>query len=257
MNKNSWPNFDDSMNLCKNYVFAKKDFSSWEIIQNQYYKIKDRPVQNQRIPKILHQIWLGRSIPQHIFDRIKITQENLPTDWSYKLWTDADLNTFNDFNQFENFYKTPNLGQRSDLLRIYILWKYGGVYCDTDFILVNFFEELLDLDFFGGLVYDDVPNISNSVLGSSPGSFFINELRYLDAPIGWKDGMDIINSTGQGLITRKYFRYKEQLENTVILPNTFLYPYPNCPTNRILGNDYNNYIKNETYCCHLWECSWM
>jgi len=257
MIKNNWPSFIESMQFNLNFVNSKKEIDKWKIVEDRYNTFKEQPTSTQKIPKILHQIWLGNQIPEQIYNRCMHLKKTIPADWQYKLWTDNDINQLSDFKNIDIFNKVPNPGQKSDILRNYILYKFGGVYCDTDFIIYRFFDELLDLDFFGGIVYDDVPNIANSIMGSSPGNILITDIQDFDIPVSYPDGIDIINSTGQGLITRKFFKNKDTLSNTLALPNSFVYPYPNFNNCKILGNNYASYIREETFCCHLWEGSWM
>jgi mannosyltransferase OCH1-like enzyme len=255
--KTNWPTFDESMRFSRNYNFNKTDLDKWNFFDKKYNEILNREPQEQKIPKILHQIWLGRYMPAREVEHCLRVKNSLPTDWEYRLWRDEDVEQLANFTQRELFNRTPNIGQKSDLLRLYILCEYGGVYCDTDFILNKPFNDLLDLDFFAGIVYDDTPNVSNSVMGSSPKNELILDMQNLETPMLYSDGMDIINSTGQGLITSKIFKNKNNFSNFVVLPNLFLYPFPNCPSCRDLGSDYEDYITDETYCCHLWYGSWM
>lgn len=255
--RTNWPSFDESMKYCRNYTMKKKDFDRWNFIEKKYNEIKNRTQQEQKIPKILHQIWIGKNMPEREREFCMQAQRALPLDWEYRLWRDEDVNKLPNFTQVDLYNKTPSLGQKSDLLRLYVLCEFGGVYCDTDFILNKPFDDLLDLDFFGGVVYDDVPNIANSVMGSSPKNQLIQDMQILDEPMRYSDGMDIINTTGQGLVTSKIFKNKDTFNNFVVLPNLFLYPFPNCPSCRESGPDYRNYITEETYCCHLWHGSWM
>jgi len=196
-------------------------------------------------------------MPEREVEHCHRVKNALPSDWVYKLWRDEDVNQLTNFTQLELFNQTPNVGQKSDLLRLHILCEYGGVYCDTDFVLNKSFDDLLDLDFFAGIVYDNTPNVSNSVMGSSPRNELILDMQVLETPMLHGDGMDIINTTGQGLITSKIFKNKDKFTNFVVLPNLFLYPFPNCPSCRDLGSDFSKYLTSETYCCHLWHGSWM
>jgi mannosyltransferase OCH1-like enzyme len=255
--RTNWPTFNESMKYCRNYATKKTSFDRWNFVEQKYYEIKNRAPQKQKIPKILHQIWIGGDIPEREKAFCIQAKNALPSDWTYKLWRDEDVLSLANFTQAEPYNKTPSLGQKSDLLRLFILCEFGGVYCDTDFVLNKPFDDLLDLDFFGGVVYDEVPNIANSVMGSSPKNELILDMQILDEPMRHNDGMDIINTTGQGLITNKIFKNKDTFTNFVVLPNLFLYPFPNCPTCRDAGSDYRSYITDETYCCHLWHGSWM
>ena len=131
------------------------------------------------------------------------------------------------------------------------------MYCDTDFVINRSFDELLDLDFFCGVAYDSAPNLLNSIIGSSPKNELITELLKFDKHINWSDAMAVIDTTGPYFLTRKFFNSIQRNDAILALPNTFFYPWPNFNICKTIGHDYNNYIKSETFCCHLWECSWM
>jgi len=255
--QNNWPTFRESMQYSKGFIFNKAEHDKWQIVEERYEYIKKKLPSEQKIPKILHQIWIGSNMPQHILNRCNTLQEQLPKSWTYKLWTENDLPELPNFTFLKEYKKTPCVGQKSDLLRLYLLYEFGGVYCDTDYVLYGGFEELLGLDFFGGIVYNTVPNIANSILGSTPKNNLITDLQMLDQVMSYSDHMSVLNTTGQGLITRKFFKHVLHMKNIMVLPNSFLYPYPNCVTDRTLGEDYSKYIKPETKACHLWNCSWM
>ena len=150
---------------------------------------------------------------------------------------------------------TPNYGQRSDIYRNEILYEYGGVYIDTDFRMISLFDELLDLDFFCGLCYDDWPSMANGAMGSVPRGKTISAMQTYDKEISWSDGQSIIDTTGPYHTTRKVMETFS--DDILVLPNSFFYPYPNFPRHRVLGDIPNHYIKAETICVHLWASSWM
>jgi mannosyltransferase OCH1-like enzyme len=257
MLKNNWPTFDESMQHSIYFNHEKIDLENWSYFKSLYNDYKLTSIKEQKIPKILHQIWLGGEIPPREKERCLNIKENLPRDWTYELWTDDRLSkTLTDnFPNLNIFTKTPNLGQKSDILRNYLLCKFGGVYCDTDIILYKNFNQLLDLDFFCGITYDKNPILMNSVIGSSPGNDLIKDCQVFDKPVDSTDAMSIIDTTGPYFLTRKFLKHK--LKNMVAFPNSFFYPYPNYDTCKNLGHNYNSYIKDETFCCHLWACSWI
>src|SRR5579863_4079266 len=100
------------------------------------------PSAELKIPKIIHQIWLGSDVPES-FEPLQQSwiENHLGRDWCYKLWTDADVAGMVLENQA--FYDaTDNYGVKSDILRWEIIYHYGGVYVDMDF------ESLRSLDIF-------------------------------------------------------------------------------------------------------------
>ena len=229
----------------------------WELLESRYNKFKNRERQEQKIPKIIHQIWLGKDMPNAEKQRCENIKNNISPDWEYKLWRDSDVDNLGNFHNKHLYDTATNLGQKSDILRLFLLLEYGGIYCDTDFVFLGSFDELLDLDFFCGVAYDSEPNILNSIIGSSLGNNIIKKLQMFDKPLASKDAMDVIDTTGPYFLTRRIFECFKEEHNMVVLPNSFFYPYPNFTINKTLGDDWRNYIKPETICCHLWACSWM
>ena len=52
-------------------------------------------------------------------------------DWEYKLWTDETVKEITLINQ-ELFDKAKNYGEKSDILKWELVYRFGGVYIDTD-----------------------------------------------------------------------------------------------------------------------------
>jgi mannosyltransferase OCH1-like enzyme len=96
-----WPTFDESMRFSKNYVYHKKDLDKWKFIEDKYNEILNRPTQKQKIPKILHQVWLGDSMPNREIELCSQVKKYLPPDWQYKLWRNEDLKVLTNFTQKE------------------------------------------------------------------------------------------------------------------------------------------------------------
>jgi mannosyltransferase OCH1-like enzyme len=84
--KNIWVNFDDSMQFSSGYK-QKEELKKWEILKTRYNEIKDINFTDHKIPKIIHQIWVGKKMPefeQKLCDQVK---KNRGKDWEYIIWT--------------------------------------------------------------------------------------------------------------------------------------------------------------------------
>ena len=254
--KADWPTFDKSMTLSLEYNNSRTQQDKWDLLINRYNLLRDVPPRQAKIPKIIHQVWIGGNIPrreQEMCRQVKnFAQEN---NWEYFLWTENDINQLSEFKNIQEFNSTPNNGQKSDIIRSQILYERGGVYLDTDFVLLKMFDNLLDLDYFCGVAYDGFPSLFNGLIGTTPGNVIIADMLNLDMNIGYKDGMDIINTTGPYLVTRKVFKHIESFNNLLVLPVSFFYPFPNTDINK--RPDYRTYLQPETNACHVWSGSWM
>jgi hypothetical protein len=131
------------------------------------------------IPKTIHQIWLGeKRIPKHIkeyMSEIRLSHR----DYDYRLWTHVNVPEMP--VELKAIYDSlDHPAMKSDLLRIYVLYLYGGVYLDVDYKLLTHLD---DLNCFNEkdayVVYplgDKIDNINNSILISSAKGNLISEL---------------------------------------------------------------------------------
>jgi hypothetical protein len=92
--------------------------------------IKQLAGKKNKIPKIIHQIWIGsKTIPKWINSFKSFAKTHL--GWKYKLWTDMEVSTFK-MNFTANYKSEPTLNGKSDILRYELLYKFGGIYIDAD-----------------------------------------------------------------------------------------------------------------------------
>jgi mannosyltransferase OCH1-like enzyme len=94
--------------------------------------------------KIIHQIWLGPNpVPAWALPMIATWRQLFP-DWTYKLWTDADLPALLPHMMcISAFEQHAPMGYKVDILRLEVLRLYGGLYVDIDFEALANFEPLL------------------------------------------------------------------------------------------------------------------
>ena len=88
---------------------------------------------NNNIPKILHLIWVGdNDEPVYLFDHLNKWISLLP-DWEIMLWTNNDMTTKHfPLNIIYLLDKVKMGAQKADIMRYFIMEKYGGVYMDAD-----------------------------------------------------------------------------------------------------------------------------
>lgn len=246
--------FDEGMIFSSAYG-ERTDSEIWEFYRHCYLNFIKHPPSAPKIPKKLHQIWLGSELPS-IYKPLIKQLKALHPDWEYRLWTEDDVHLMK-FPNKSLFLESQNYGQKSDILRYEILHRYGGIYLDLDFVAIKPMDNLLKFDFFGSMAYDSSPNLINAAIGSKANSSLTKRLVSFDRFNSSSEAMAIMESTGPYHFTRSIHQAMIEDSGGVVLPCSYFYPYPNFPKDRTLGENYKNYISEKTTCCHLWHCSWL
>jgi hypothetical protein len=119
-----------------------------------------------RIPRVLHQIWIGPDpFPEEYVPYRESWGRHHP-GWELKLWTEENLP--HPLRRPEAAERLRAPAERADVLRLELLWRFGGVYADVDIECLRPTEPLIDnADFFIGLAKPD--RVNNALLGSVGG----------------------------------------------------------------------------------------
>jgi len=235
----------------------------WKNLENNFNKYYKENQISVNIPKILHQVWLGGQFPDQ-YKRLRDTWLNKNPDWEYKLWTDADVENFK-LENIDKFLKVNNLGSKSDIFRYEILYRYGGLYIDTDFECLKSFNDLLYLDFFTGTGHVDIPEVFNGLIACKPGHKLIRRLIDDVKVSPDKDYDQIMALTGPKYFSERLFEYIQNNPNDkiVVFPTAFFYPFPAVYRhmvrydNPMSQNFVRQYCEPKSYCVHLWYTSWQ
>lgn len=118
------------------------------------------------IPKTIHQIWIG--------DQTKRPSELMETwkqeGWEYKLWTEKEIDELGLVNRnlYDKYIEMGKLYGASDVARIEILERFGGVYIDADSKRLLDISPLLEGNRFFAVTESDSmgDRIANGVIGS-------------------------------------------------------------------------------------------
>jgi len=119
--------------------------------------------------KIIHQIWVGpHPLPENESAWSKAIRNSHP-DYEYYFWNDSNLPELPEGLQamVDVFTEYKEWIRIADMLRYYVVWKYGGVYIDADYELINPIEDL-KLENYKGFVplhYAPGETICNSIFG--------------------------------------------------------------------------------------------
>src|SRR5688572_30025403 len=93
-----------------------------------------------RIPRTFHRIWLGGGMPQQ-YELYGESWLHWHPQWRMITWTENNLPPLQNQRQFDD---AGIWAQKADIARYEILYRYGGVYIDTDFECLQNIEDLLE-----------------------------------------------------------------------------------------------------------------
>jgi mannosyltransferase OCH1-like enzyme len=118
------------------------------------------------IPRIFHQIWLGPDPFPKQYEAFQGSWLRCHPGWELRLWSEDDLPP--DLERREVYERLRQPAERSDVLRLELLHRHGGIYLDADFECVRSIEPLLEgVQFF--CAYNDPGRVNNAIIGSVPG----------------------------------------------------------------------------------------
>jgi len=234
----------------------------WLLLENMYdlYSVYNN---EQNIPKIIHQVWLGGEMPDK-YKRLQQTWIDKNVGWEYKLWTDKDVEEFGLENS-EIFNKLTNLGSKSDIFRYEILYRFGGVYVDTDFECVKSFDNFTHLDLFTGTGQMSNPSIFNGLIGCCKENKMIKRLiENIKLDGDNNNWNDIMKMTGPDYFTEELYKYIEENDDKIVVyPTSYFYSFPAVERFKIRNDSeieqkyYRSFSNEETYAIHLWYTSWQ
>ena len=95
------------------------------------------------IPKIIHYSWFGpKDIPADMIRLIDHWREVMP-DYEFVLWNETNFDV-SACAFTREAYATANYVFVADLVRPAVLYKYGGIYLDTDIEVLKSLDPFLD-----------------------------------------------------------------------------------------------------------------
>lgn len=197
------------------------------------------------IPKILHYCWFGNNPKSQVFQDCLASWKAFCPDFEIKEWNESNTTQFS--NAFyRNALRKKKYAFVADYIRAKVLFEEGGVYLDTDMLLLKPIDSLLKYNFFIG---EEVKNRVNFALfGSIPKHCFLAQmLKFYEQTEFNVFSLPVITHTFSPIINRKFIDKEE-----VIFEPNYFYPLPY--ENRL--ESYSGFTQPESYAVHLWDHSW-
>lgn len=212
------------------------------------------------IPKIIHYCWFGSKEKDDLIKKcIKSWKKYLP-DYKIIEW---NQNNF-DINQnlfCKQAYDAKKYAFVTDYVRLWALYKYGGIYLDSDVEVVKNLDPFLKYPAFGGFSSVESINgcweIPTACTGAEAGNEWIKYLlSYYDDKVFINADGSLNTTTNAKIMTDmcEGMYKKENVQQTMSIGKTELFPMEYFePINPIL---HINIFSNNSYCIHWHNVSW-
>ena len=229
----------------------------------------------EQIPKIIHLIFLSKTEPipdffRECVDRMKIFHP----DWEIRTYNEDDVYNIlaENFPLILPIYnKYTHRVQKADIIRLILVYLYGGFYMDMDMYCLKKLDDLLRFNLVLGEEREIAIHkkhwfnqcrgvctkynleIGNYMFGSIPKHpFWLYVLRraVLKSTIPVQYEVDILESTGPLLLTEVYHTYRKRFSDITLLRNIdreCLHP---------LDNDIGCYFGNFAAHAHIGSWKW-
>jgi inositol phosphorylceramide mannosyltransferase catalytic subunit len=212
--KCSIENFYDFENVPKSYGDAIKNIND---------------VNEKGVPKIIHHICprdFNRWHPKWFVGYESWLRIFPKEEYKHMIWYDDELHKIieEDFPWFLETFKSYDKNiKRIDMVRPFILYKYGGIYADMDFVVYkNFYDKLPeDKVSICESPYKQNEEITNALMGSPPKHNFW--LLVIDECYKHVNDSNVLLSTGPQLISKIYKAHPTLVH---VLPEKLYNPFP-------------------------------
>ena len=213
------------------------------------------------IPKIIHYCWFGGNpLPKSAKKCIASWRKFLP-DYQIKEWNEDNFDV-NSIPYTHQAYEAKKYAFVSDYARFWILYKYGGLYFDTDVEIIKPLDDIIERGPFMGIEKTPTSNITPMInpglgLGATPqmdtyrqilDSFHRMEFYSEDGSINPFSMIPMVTK----LFSELGFKASKEVK---YVAETYIYPEDVfCPMDSTTGI---TIITDNTISIHHYDCSWM
>lgn len=242
----------------KNEISRKWNYLSIDEVAETQLMISDyagivKESEIQLIPKTIHYVWLGNEMPKKIKENIECWRSICP-DYKFYEWNDQNYDITSN-RYMKQAYENKHWSFVSDYMRLDIIYKYGGIYLDTDIEIVKKPDELLYQRCFASVDASLVMNLGSG-FGATPACEIIKVLRdYYDDVQFIKDDGSIdktsCNTHSYNVLKKYGAKVNDELQN---VNGMNIYPMVFQGANQYTQK---KRITDKTFWIHYGNMSWM
>ena len=206
------------------------------------------------IPKTIHYCWFGKAPMSDLNKRCIDSWHRFMPDYEIKEWNESNSPLDNSYSQ--RAHAKEYWSKLSNHVRLHALHKEGGVYLDTDIEVIKSLTPLLHNKCFLGFQVEEeqVDWVNTAVLGAQSGHEFLKRSLELTQKLFESSGRFPRSPALSTRLLKEMGLEKyglQEIEGVTIYPVEYFYPYP---WNSKFSPDC---VKENTYCIHYWEGTWL
>ncbi len=206
------------------------------------------------IPRKLHYCWFGRGEMPELAKKCIDSWHKFMPDWQYKLWNEDNFDV-NQVSYTKEAYEARKFAFVSDVARLKALNEEGGIYLDTDVMILKSLEPLLSYHAFAGFEGCKRVLVATCILGSEPETAWVKEQLsfYTNRHFVLPDGKFDLTTNVLYMTTRMHENGFIQDGSEQDYKDLHVFPVDYFSPRHTTGE----YILTEnTYCDHLGIGSW-
>lgn len=211
---------------------------------------------DRNIPKIIHYCWFGRNEkPDSVIKYIESWKKFLP-DYNFVEWNEENFD-LDSYIFARQAYDMKKFAFVTDIVRLYAIYNYGGIYMDTDVEVLKPLDELLINKGFSG--FENDTQIPTGIMAAKKGNSWVKD------QLDYYTGREFIMENGSlNMTTNVQIISKISSEKHNFIPNGkfqilkgdfAIYPKDYfCPKSPVTGKIH---ITENTYTIHHFSGTWV
>lgn len=207
------------------------------------------------IPKMIHYFWFGQKPLPELTEKCIESWRLILPEYEIKRWDESNYDLeVNDY--VKEAYEAKKYAFVTDYARLDVLFRYGGIYMDTDVEVVKPLDMFLGHEAFSG--FENVVNVPTGIMAAVAGNPVIKDQLdwYEEKHFLPEFGGSGVSVTNVHLIT-DYFIKRGLIQNNTFQTIEGYALYPNiffCPYQHELET---KYFESSTYTIHHKNGSWI
>lgn len=208
------------MIFCFHHIFFLSFLPFYISLDNKIISLNS--TETTEYPRIIWTYYVGNMAP-YIKDMLDKTISTLNTTWKYYFLTDKNISDYLNISGFPSYFPLLLPQHQSDIIRLYLLEKYGGWWMDTALLVSDnkeierIYNKIVEnkAEFYATCVYEcPIKDVENGFMYAKTGSMIIKK---------WREEVDNVYLVGQ-----ENYIYNVYREGVNFPRMTFgVYPYIN------------------------------